>query len=113
MEIAVLEPDASNAELLSHWLKLAGHHPSLFDRGPDLVAALKCQGFGLVILDWNTRDMESIDVLDRLRREQGLQIPVLFNTVRDQQKDIVLALRRGADDYIVKPARRLGTACPD
>src|SRR5689334_20756236 len=107
MHIAVLEHDASHAELLMHWLKLAGHRPQLFDRGTELLAALDAQIFGLTILDWNTRDMESIDILDRVRGELGLDIPILFNTVRDQQKDIVLALRRGADDYIVKPARRL------
>jgi DNA-binding response OmpR family regulator len=107
MQIAVLEHDASHAELLTHWLKLAGHRPQLFDRGAELLAALDAQIFGLTMLDWNTRDMESIDILDRVRGELGLDIPILFNTVRDQQKDIVLALRRGADDYIVKPARRL------
>jgi DNA-binding response OmpR family regulator len=107
MQIAVLEHDASHAELLTHWLKLAGHRPQLFNRGADLLAALDDQIFGLTMLDWSPRDMESIDVLDRVRGELGLQIPILFNTVRDQQMDIVLALRRGADDYIVKPARRL------
>jgi DNA-binding response OmpR family regulator len=30
----------------------------------------------------------------------------LFSTVRDSEQDIVTALRRGADDYVVKPVRR-------
>src|SRR3954452_16746889 len=84
MQIAVLEHDASHAELLAHWLKLAGHRPHLFDRGAELLTALDGQVFGLTMLDWNTRDMESIIVLDRIRCELGLQIPILFNTVRDQ-----------------------------
>jgi two-component system response regulator RegX3 len=31
---------------------------------------------------------------------------VLFVTVRDSEQDIVFALENGADDYMVKPARR-------
>ena len=33
-------------------------------------------------------------------------VPVLFVTVRDSEEDIVFALETGADDYMVKPARR-------
>jgi len=31
---------------------------------------------------------------------------VLFVTVRDSEQDIVFALEKGADDYMIKPARR-------
>jgi two-component system response regulator RegX3 len=33
-------------------------------------------------------------------------VPILFITVRDSEEDIVYALENGADDYMVKPARR-------
>jgi DNA-binding response OmpR family regulator len=34
-------------------------------------------------------------------------LPVLFTTGRDREEDIVYALKSGADDYLVKPLRRL------
>jgi DNA-binding response OmpR family regulator len=34
-------------------------------------------------------------------------VPVLFTTARDSEQDIVKALKAGADDYLVKPPRRL------
>jgi two-component system, OmpR family, response regulator RegX3 len=34
-------------------------------------------------------------------------IPVLFGTARNAEADVVAALRAGADDYLVKPLRRL------
>jgi two-component system, OmpR family, response regulator RegX3 len=34
-------------------------------------------------------------------------LPVLFTTGRDREEDIVHALKAGADDYLVKPLRRM------
>ena len=33
--------------------------------------------------------------------------PVIFLTARDEEKDVVLGLELGADDYIIKPFRNL------
>ena len=41
-----------------------------------------------------------------VRQELGHGLPVMFLTRRDDESDIVSALKSGADDYLVKPARR-------
>ena len=41
-----------------------------------------------------------------MRDNVSKQVPILFITVRDSEDDIVFALENGADDYMVKPARR-------
>ena len=107
MRIAVLDDDPSQLELLSHWLQIAGHHVQPFELGAELVRALEHETFGALVLDWNVPDLSGIEVLGRVRQQLQSRIPVLFSTARSAEKDIVSALRAGADDYLVKPLRRM------
>ena len=106
MLIAMLEDDTSQLELLSHWLRLAGHRIHPFASGHELIAALDHSDIDLdvLLLDWNLPGMSGIDVVKHVRKVSAL--PVLFCTARYREEDIVQALREGADDYISKPVRR-------
>jgi two-component system, OmpR family, response regulator RegX3 len=107
MRVALVEDDVSQAELLSHWLELAGHHCHHFDRGEALIRALDQESFDVLVLDWNLPDISGVDVLKRIRASQQSGLPILFVTARNREDDVVTALRQGADDYMVKPVRRL------
>ena len=52
-------------------------------------------------------ELSGIDVLQQLRQRLHASVPVIFYTAGDQEEDVVKALRVGADDYLVKPARRM------
>ena len=56
----------------------------------------------LIILDMRLPGMSGLDVLKALR-ERGLDIPVIFTTVRESVELVVQAFRLGARDYIIKP----------
>ena len=105
MRIAILEDDPSQLELLGHWLALAGHDPQRFEHGQELLKAIGLEHFDLLILDWNLPDLSGIDVLRRIRRSS--KMPVIFCSSRDDQDDVVTALREGANDYLQKPIRRM------
>ena len=105
MRVAVLEDDISQLELMSHWVKLAGHSTHGFQRGAMLLKELVRESFDVLLLDWNVPDISGVDVLRRVRQESNM--PVLFCTGRSDESDVVTALRAGADDYLVKPVRRL------
>ena len=105
MRIAILEDDLTQLELISHWLTAAGHEPAPFERGEAFLNAVWEGQFEMLILDWNVPDATGIDVLRRVR--QNSKVPVLFCTARADQDDVVKALREGADDYLIKPLRRL------
>jgi CheY-like chemotaxis protein len=107
MRIAILEDDVSQTELLSHWLQLAGHNPHAFEQGANLLRALERESFDALVLDWNVPDLSGVDVLKRVRQRLHSSVPVLFVTARNREDDVVTALREGADDYMVKPVRRL------
>ncbi len=56
----------------------------------------------LIILDLMLPDLDGFEVLRRLR-QQGIDLPVIILTARDDDVDVVVGLELGADDYVVKP----------
>jgi len=107
MRVALLEDDASHAELFSHWLASAGFLCSQYARGQSLLRVLRQESFDFLVLDWILPDISGVDVLRHVRGALQSPIPVLLISARAREADIVTALRQGADDYIVKPVRRL------
>lgn len=63
--------------------------------------AVLAPAINLVLLDLNLPDGSGYDFC-RVVKTVG-DIPVIFLTVRDDERDIVQGLDMGADDYIVKP----------
>ena len=55
----------------------------------------------LVIVDLGLPDMDGKDVVSRLR--EWSSVPIIVLTAREQEKEKIDALDRGADDYITKP----------
>jgi DNA-binding response OmpR family regulator len=105
--IAVLEDDPSQAKLVAHWIEAQGYACRLFHRGGDILDALLSDTYDVVILDWRVPDLSGEEVLRALRKSAREHVPVLFTTAQNREEDIVHALRSGADDYLVKPLRRL------
>lgn len=106
MRIAILEDDPDQLALLTHWLTGAGHTVHGFLRGRDIKTHAARESFDLFLLDWQVPDISGTEVLVWLRETVSAAVPVLFVTARDSEEDIVYALERGADDYMVKPIRR-------
>ena len=71
-------------------------------RGADALHRVK--GCDLVLLDLGLPDIDGLDVLRTLRRASA--VPVIIMTARDSDGAVVLGLRAGADDYLVKPIRK-------
>ena len=58
----------------------------------------------LVLLDWNMPEMSGYDVLIEIKKsERYMSIPVMMVTTESQKKNIVAAVRAGADNYLTKP----------
>ena len=55
----------------------------------------------IVILDLGLPDMDGMQIIDAVR--QWTQLPILVVSARSHERDKVMALERGADDYITKP----------
>ena len=105
MRIAYLEDDMAQAELVTHWLKEAGHNCIHMASGREFMSLLRRDTCDILVLDWEVPDMNGYAVLEEVRAS-GNRTPVLFATQRDDESSIVGALSQGADDYMVKPTKQ-------
>lgn len=105
MKIALVEDDHLQCTLIKRWLEDAGHQCRCYPDGDALRSALPQAEHQLLLLDWELPGHSGLDILEWLRSEAGKALPVIFLTQRQQEEDIVRALRSGADDYVIKPAR--------
>lgn len=105
MRIALLEDDEQLGKLMHLWMEAAGHHSHVFPTGEDFIKALKRDTYDLLVLDWVLPDTTGDKVLEWVREHIGWHIPVIFVTQKDTEEDIVAALEKGADDYMVKPVK--------
>lgn len=102
MRVLLVEDDEGVAAALAELLGHAGASVIRTVRGADALNRVK--GCDLVLLDLGLPDMDGLDVLRTLRRASS--VPVIIMTARDSDGAVVLGLRAGADDYLVKPVRK-------
>jgi two-component system phosphate regulon response regulator PhoB len=58
----------------------------------------------LILLDWMLPGISGIELAKRLRSDQRTRdIPIIMLTARTDERDKILGLEAGADDYITKP----------
>lgn len=105
MRIALLEDDENLSQLMCMWIDAAGHTCIRFSNGAGFMKAMREGHFDLLILDWVLPDTTGDVIVEWVRREFGWHLPVIFVTQRDSQEDLVSALQKGADDYMIKPVR--------
>jgi DNA-binding response OmpR family regulator len=102
MRVLLVEDDEGVASALAELLGQTGATVVRTSRGADALHRVK--GCDLVLLDLGLPDMDGLDVLHTLRRASA--VPVIIMTARDSDGAVVLGLRAGADDYLVKPVRK-------
>ena len=102
MQVLIVEDDEGVASALAELLDQTGATVVRTGRGADALHRVK--GCDLVLLDLGLPDMDGLDVLRTLRRAST--VPVIIMTARDSDGAVVLGLRAGADDYLVKPVRK-------
>jgi DNA-binding response OmpR family regulator len=106
MRVLLLEDDPLQQELAATWLREAGHSVIAVGRSRDAMRVLEKERIDLAIFDWNLPDLAGDELL-RWVRERQRRLPVMFATARDEEAEIASILSLGADDYVVKPLRRL------
>ena len=100
--ILLVEDDEKLSRMVELELKYEGYAVTkAFDgrSGLEQAVAGPCD---LVLLDIMLPQLSGMEVLRRLRREKPL-LPVIMVTAREEERDKVLGLDTGADDYITKP----------
>jgi len=106
MRIIYLEDDPAQMELVMMWLEQANFTCRPFSTAKEFLAELKKETYDIAIMDWELPDMIGDEILGTLRETLNIQLPLICTTVRDQEENIVRALKLGADDYMTKPIAR-------
>jgi len=102
--IALIEDDADIAFTVRLNLQREGYDVTTFSGGQDGLLAVQRGGFDFVILDLNLPDLDGFTICRELRRDPHTQgIPILMLTARGAERDRVMGLELGADDYLTKP----------
>lgn len=100
-EVLVVDDDPDARALARGALLHEGHAVVEAADGEAALEAIAAGGVDLVVLDLGLPHRNGLDVLTEVRRRGDL--PVIVLTGRAEESDRVVALRLGADDYLVKP----------
>ncbi|GIJ22507.1 response regulator transcription factor [Micromonospora lutea] len=99
MRILLVEDDRRVAGALLSALTRRGYE---VEHAATVAAALSAAPCDLVLLDLTLPDGDGTDLCRQLRRRSS-QLGIIAVTARGEERDRVLGLRLGADDYVVKP----------
>jgi two-component system alkaline phosphatase synthesis response regulator PhoP len=102
MSILLVEDEIALQKAIQVNLELEGYEVTATDNGIDALQLFHNQHFNLIILDIMLPELDGIAVCEKIRLINQ-DVPILFLTARDSAEDRVLGLKKGADDYLVKP----------
>lgn len=98
--VLIVEDEHLIARLIEMSLTRAGYDCTVAGDGRTVADLIEENDYDLALLDIMLPGLDGYELLDYLR-PQG--VPVIFITAKGTVKERVEGLRRGADDYIVKP----------
>lgn len=103
-KILICDDDPLLLELMDFRLRAKGYGVVKASDGAEALAAVQSERPDLVVLDAMMPKSDGFEVLARIKADPVLsETPVIMLTARKTQNDIVSALEKGADDYLVKP----------
>jgi diguanylate cyclase (GGDEF)-like protein len=102
MRILVVEDNESRSRTLTNILTHQNYAVESATNGRTGLELVATFDYDLILLDALLPEIDGID-LCRQMRSQGLKMPILLLTDRDNGHDKAIGLDAGADDYLVQP----------
>lgn len=103
-KVLICDDDPLMLELMRYRLEARGYEVVKAADGQEALAAVMAERPNLVVLDAMMPKAGGFEVLSRIKGDPALaETPVVMLTALKGEKDIVSALQKGADDYLVKP----------
>ncbi|TGQ05646.1 response regulator [Mesorhizobium sp. M2E.F.Ca.ET.219.01.1.1] len=102
--VLICDDDPLLLELMEFRLRAKGYEVIKAVDGAEALEKAQQEAPDVVVLDAMMPKADGLEVLARIKGDPTLSdTPVVMLTARKGQKDIVSALDKGADDYLVKP----------
>lgn len=102
-QLLLVEDDASLASMVSDFLSDEGYAVDIEPNGRAAVQRLSGDGYDAAIVDIGLPGMDGFEVCRTVRPH--FPGPILVLTARGDERDEVVALEVGADDFMTKPVR--------
>ena len=99
--ILVVDDDPGVLDVVAFTLRREGFDVDEERDGRTALDAARARDYDIVILDVMLPEVSGTDVCRALRAESD--VPIVMLTARDAERDRVLGLELGADDYVTKP----------
>jgi len=105
MKILIAEDDSLSQTMLKAMVARAGFEPVVTGDGLEALQILsRADGPKLAVLDWMMPGMDGPDVCRKMREiKTDEPAYLILLTSRDDKKDVILGLKSGSNDYVVKP----------
>lgn len=105
--VLVVDDERTIAEVVCRYLDRGGYETRQAFTGPDAVSVASTWHPALIVLDIMLPGFDGLEAMRRVRDQEhdgaGYGPAVILLTARVEEPDRITGLRRGADDYVVKP----------
>jgi len=102
MRALVIEDDPKISSFIEKGLQQNGFAVDTADDGEQGLQLALAVPYDIAVIDIMLPGMDGLNLIDTLR-QQGVNAPILVLSARHTVDDRIAGLRRGADDYMVKP----------
>jgi len=100
--ITIIEDEVDIVAALTAFLENHDYKVTSFNSGEEFFDK-RSEGFkGLYLVDWNLPGALGTQIITKIREKDKMS-PIFMVSAYGKQEDIVIGLKAGADDYIVKP----------
>lgn len=105
LRFLVVDDFATMRRIVRNLLKDLGYNNvEEAEDGSDALSKLQASSVDFVISDWNMPNMDGLQLLNEIRKDERLKaIPVLMVTAEAKKENIIAAAQAGASGYVVKP----------
>jgi DNA-binding response OmpR family regulator len=101
--VLVVDDEPTIVEVVARYMERAGYETLEAADGLEALQLAERRRPDLIVLDVMLPGIDGIEVMRRLHERPGKPVPVILLTARGEESDRLVGLRRGADDYVVKP----------
>lgn len=99
--VLVVEDDKPIRNLISTTLKMNGYKYITASKGEEAIMLSASHKPDIIILDLGLPDIDGVEVIEHIRTWSD--VPIIIVSARSEDKDKIMALDKGADDYLTKP----------
>ena len=99
--VLVVDDEAGIREVVAMTLEMEGIHCTVAADGMQALHLVNEIHPDVIVLDLMMPGVSGMEVLEKVRENSN--VPVLLLTALNSEDNVVLGLRKGADDYMVKP----------